>query len=187
MAAAFAAHVLQSGAASPSQRRKPSHLMPPTQVVEAQLDALQRNDWPESDAGIAVAFAFSKPHDAESLLPGEISSGAAAAWGGSERWLREPAFKDQLHSPPFDVLLGCDSWQLTSPMSFPKQREGQRALQVVSVKAQRRPGDPLLGVGPGQESLRQYFFTFCLECISQGPYKGCWMTVGLRVGDYANV
>lgn len=32
MAAAFAAHVLQSGAASPSQRRKPSHLMPPTQV-----------------------------------------------------------------------------------------------------------------------------------------------------------
>lgn len=46
------------------------------QVVEAQLDALQRNDWPESDAGIAVAFAFSKPHDAESLLPGEVPATA---------------------------------------------------------------------------------------------------------------
>ena len=44
------------------------------QVVAAQLDALQRNDWPEADAGISVAFAFSKPHGAESLLPGEVRS-----------------------------------------------------------------------------------------------------------------
>ncbi len=42
------------------------------QVVAAQLDALQRNDWPEPDAGVAVAFAFSKPYDAESLLPGQV-------------------------------------------------------------------------------------------------------------------
>ena len=41
------------------------------QVVAAQLDALQRNDWPDTDAGVRAAFEFSKPHDAEQLLPGE--------------------------------------------------------------------------------------------------------------------
>jgi len=38
----------------------------------AQLDALQRNDWPEADAGVRVAFAFSKPHGVEQLLPGQV-------------------------------------------------------------------------------------------------------------------
>ena len=42
------------------------------QVVAAQLDALQRNDWPEADAGVRAAFAFSKPADAETLLPGQV-------------------------------------------------------------------------------------------------------------------
>lgn len=43
-----------------------------TQVVAAQLDALQRNDWPDADAGVRAAFAFSKPADAETLLPGQV-------------------------------------------------------------------------------------------------------------------
>lgn len=43
-------------------------------MVAAQLDALQRNDWPEADSGVAVAFAFSKPDGAEALLPGEVPS-----------------------------------------------------------------------------------------------------------------
>ena len=45
---------------------------PLLQVVAAQLDALQRNDWPEADAGVRAAFAFSKPADAETLLPGQV-------------------------------------------------------------------------------------------------------------------
>ena len=40
-------------------------------MVAAQLDALQRNDWPDSDAGVRAAFDFSKPRDAEQLLPGQ--------------------------------------------------------------------------------------------------------------------
>ncbi len=51
-----------------------------TQVVAAQLDALQRNDWPDSDAGVAVAFAFSKPHGAELLLPGEVPAASSKAF-----------------------------------------------------------------------------------------------------------
>ena len=38
------------------------------------MNALQRNDWPETDAGVRAAFEFSKPHGAENLLPGEVSS-----------------------------------------------------------------------------------------------------------------
>ena len=40
-------------------------------MVAAQLDALQRNDWPDTDAGVRAAFDFSKPRDAEKLLPGQ--------------------------------------------------------------------------------------------------------------------
>lgn len=187
--AEFAAYVLESGASFPTQRRNPSHLMPPTEVVAAQLDALQRNDWPEADAGVTVAFAFTKPDGAEALLPGEVSNGAAAAWGGADPWLRFPEFSNQLHSPPFAVLLGFDSWQAISPMTFPQQREGQRALQAVEVTALRRPGDPLLTPTSraSGSKMRQYTFTFCLERINSGPFKDCWMTVGCRVGDYATV
>jgi hypothetical protein len=55
--------------------------LPLTQVVAAQLDALQRNDWPDADAGVRAAFAFSKPADAETLLPGQVL--AAVHWQAS--------------------------------------------------------------------------------------------------------
>lgn len=45
------------------------------------------------------------------VLNVQVSNGAAAAWGGAERWLRLPDFSNQLHSPPYAVLLDCDSWQ----------------------------------------------------------------------------
>eukprot|EP00891_Asterochloris_glomerata_P009643 jgi/Astpho2/9643/Aster-x0860 len=47
----------------PLKVRRPSHLLPPTAVVAAQLDALQRNDWPDQDAGIRTAFLFAKPQE----------------------------------------------------------------------------------------------------------------------------
>lgn len=48
------------------------------QVVAAQLHALQRNDWPEPDAGVRTAFAFTKPQGAEQLLPGQVCHTAPA-------------------------------------------------------------------------------------------------------------
>lgn len=111
-----------------------------------------------------------------------------------------------------DVLL-----QATSPMVFPSTRVGTKAVQAVQVTSQ-----PSAGMS---NAKRSHTFTFCLEHVTQGPYKvggtacpdaqsdahcvcfmlrncicicsillivvclmqGCWMTVGLRVGDYANV
>jgi hypothetical protein len=95
-------------------------------------------------------------------------------------------------------------------MKFPRTRSGEHAVQAVTVFARRPPGDGAPGAagggaagaaagaaaaaeapagaqplgGPG---LRAYTFTFCLERVLAGPYKDCWMTVGLRCGDYANV
>lgn len=51
----------------------------------AQLDALQRNDWPEADAGVRVAFAFSKPHGVEQLLPGQVPLLATCTCLGTHR------------------------------------------------------------------------------------------------------
>ena len=49
----------------------------------------------------------------------QVSAGRAAAWGGTERWLSLEEFSNQLHRPPFHVLLGCDSWQVRSSASAP--------------------------------------------------------------------
>ncbi len=48
-------------------------------MVATQLDALQRNDWPDTDAGVRAAFDFSKPRDAEQLLPGQVRARSAGS------------------------------------------------------------------------------------------------------------
>ena len=47
-------------------------MIPPTAAVAAQMDALQRNDWPDTDAGIRTAYLFSKPFDCERLIAGQV-------------------------------------------------------------------------------------------------------------------
>lgn len=49
----------------------------------------------------------------------QVSAGRAAAWGGTERWLSLEEFSNQLHRPPFHVLLGCDSWQVWRVLATP--------------------------------------------------------------------
>ena len=51
---------------------RPSHLLPPTAAIAAQLNALQLNDWPEPAAGIHTAFMFTKPHQCEQLMVGPV-------------------------------------------------------------------------------------------------------------------
>lgn len=69
LASEFSQLVNSAGIASPLANRRPSHMLPPNAVVSAQLEALQRNDWPEPDAGVRAAFAFAKPLHAEDLTP----------------------------------------------------------------------------------------------------------------------
>jgi len=52
---------------------RPSHLLPPTAAIAAQLDALQLNDWPDRAAGIQTAFLFSKPYGCEEMVTGPVS------------------------------------------------------------------------------------------------------------------
>ena len=50
-------------------------------------------------------------------------------------------------------------------MVFPSSRTGERAVQTVEVMAQPSASDAA--------SKRAHTFTFCLEHITQGPYKVC--------------
>lgn len=91
--------------------------------------------------------------------------------------------------------------QAVSDMKFPRTRSGEHAVQAVSVQARQASGDGAREgsegadrgwrrggfLAPQRSGLRSYTFTFCLERVAKGPYKDCWMTVGLRCGDYANV
>lgn len=62
--------------------------------------------------------------------------------------------------------------QAASPLVFPSSRH--RAKAVCAVEVAPRPAQ------------RGQLFTFCLERVEQGPLRNCWLTVGVRVGDYAN-
>ena len=85
--------------------RRPSHLMSPTLVVASQMAALQRNDWPEVDAGVMTAFAFSKPLD-------EIGAKRCRTWFAEERWITLEEFSEMLHRHPYAALIDCDAWQV---------------------------------------------------------------------------
>ena len=37
----------------------------------------------------------------------------ARGWQAKETWLNFADFKDMLHSPPYDVLIGCDHWEVS--------------------------------------------------------------------------
>ncbi|KAK9828369.1 hypothetical protein WJX81_000058 [Elliptochloris bilobata] len=212
LAAEFSQHVVARGVRDPAQGRRPTPMLPPTAVVAAQLDALQINDWPEPDAGVRTAYVFSKPHACEEMTAGQVLPRRAHGWeAGAGEWVTLEDFARVAHSDPYRALLGCESWQVVSEMKFPRTRSGEHAVQAVSVMARRDTGDsPLEGaegsrnpregfevaergwrrggfLAPERSGLRSYTFTFCLERITSGPYKDCWMTVGLRCGDYANV
>lgn len=47
-------------------------MIPPDTAIKSVLEALARNDYPEEDAGVKTAYAFSKPHDCERLLAGQV-------------------------------------------------------------------------------------------------------------------
>ncbi|KAK9824657.1 hypothetical protein WJX72_012116 [[Myrmecia] bisecta] len=186
LAAEFSKFVNEAGVQAPTlQGRSPTHLMPPTAVIAAQLDALQCNDWPETDAGIRTAFQFSKPYEAEKLLRGQSQSGLVHSWQGVEPWVNFESFAAALNSAPFRILLGCERWQPISQLLFPSSRYGNKAVQAVEVIAKAE--EPAASRQASTKQQRRYTFTFCLERVDEGSYKGCWMTVGLRVGDYASV
>jgi hypothetical protein len=90
-------------------------------------------------------------------------------------------------------------------MAFTAGRGGQqRAVQAVEVLSTKQhgvapaaaaaeaggasgsnsSGSSNSGSG-GSSGLQRYTFTFILERIAVGPYKHCWLTVGVRPGNYA--
>ena len=73
LSAQFSRFLNETGLPRLDDGRSPTPFMTPSKVVASQLNALQRNDWPENDAGASVAFAFTKPHGCETLAPGEVS------------------------------------------------------------------------------------------------------------------
>ncbi|KAK9787500.1 hypothetical protein WJX73_009000 [Symbiochloris irregularis] len=181
LAADFERFLNESRAPRTEQRRSPSHLMAPTTMIASQLDALQRNDYPDTDSGIRAAYAFTKPYECEDMISGQPQPARARSWHAQETWLSYTEFHAMLHSVPYKVLLGCDRWEAVSGLNFPSRRHSDRAIQAVKVFSPRREASV------DDSDLREHTFTFCLQEIAKGPYKGCWMTIGCRVGDYANV
>eukprot|EP01024_Parvocaulis_polyphysoides_P075525 TRINITY_DN97619_c0_g1_i1.p2 TRINITY_DN97619_c0_g1~~TRINITY_DN97619_c0_g1_i1.p2 ORF type:complete len:167 (+),score=21.90 TRINITY_DN97619_c0_g1_i1:221-721(+) len=161
----------------PLRNRQPSPLLSPSAAVEAQMDALQMNDWPETDAGILAAFEFSKPRTCEFFEQNQ--SRCVRQWSGYEDFLGIQSFKEMMQNEPYKVLINCCGWCAKSDVVFTNKR-GNKAVQAVKVRSQK-----LNEMNENQQ--QEYTFTFCMEKIEFGPWKDCWLTVGVRVGDYATV
>jgi hypothetical protein len=93
------------------------------------------------------------------------------SWTATEAWLDLPTFTATLRSSPYDVLLNCGSWTPVSTLQFPSQRHPGRAVQAVAAVA--------------AASGARRVFTFCMERTEAGSLRGCWLTVGVRLGDYS--
>lgn len=91
-------------------KRSPSHLMSPVAVVAAQMDALQRNDWPETDAGIKTAFEFSKPWSQNNS---SIGDKRARTWFAEEKWLTYEEFAQLFKNEPYTALVDFEEWEVS--------------------------------------------------------------------------
>jgi hypothetical protein len=173
----FARLVNEQGAAglTPNsiERRGPSHLLSPPLAVAAILNALQRNDWPDTDTGVETAFSFTKPWTDGGELPSPGALRRVRAWTALETFLDLKEFSNHLHSPPYKVLLEMDEWHASAPLIFPSSRSENKAVQAVTVTSSSK------------ENGRTYNFTFCLEKQVAGGMKGCWLVAGVRQGDYS--
>lgn len=135
-----------------------------------------------------------------------VSETLVRSWSAREAWLTPQEFAAELHSTTYAPLLGCDSWRACSTMVFPPTRVGHRAVQAVEVLAgskARRGNDSSSHSsssnhssssssssahrrgGDGDAGLQRFTYTFVLERITSGPYRDCWLTVGVRPGNYS--
>jgi hypothetical protein len=88
----------------------PSPQLGPDQVVRLQLEALQRADDPQPDAGIVRAWAFASPGNKQAIGPVD-------------------RFITVVRSPGYAPLLNCREFQLGQVLI-----DGDRAQQIVAVK-----------------------------------------------------
>ena len=72
LASDFSKFLNETGLPKVTDGRGPTPFMSPTTVIASQLNALQRNDYPELDDGAGVVFAFTKPQGCEDMLPGGV-------------------------------------------------------------------------------------------------------------------
>ncbi|PNH05391.1 hypothetical protein TSOC_008354 [Tetrabaena socialis] len=189
LASVFSQFITIKGIASPgavAQKSSPSPLMPPTTVVSQAMEMLQRNDYPEPDAGVSGAFALTLP-----ATEGPQAGHGVRSWRAEEEWLPWDRFHGLLHTA-YGPMLNCDSYKVISPLIFPSSRFDNKAVQAVEVRARPRPPARSASAArrgaaaaPSDAALRPYTFTFCLERVLTGSLKDCWVIAGVRIGNYA--
>jgi hypothetical protein len=132
-------------AAGPIAVAEPSLSLGPADVVEACMNALVRNDFPEVDSGLATCFAFSNDM-------------CRAAVGGSL-----DDFCKYAKNPTFQTLVNCRVWR-AEPVNFigggATPTRGAMATQTVIVTS--RTG-----------STRAFLWT--LQQERRPPLAGAWL------------
>ncbi|MEM0963344.1 MAG: DUF4864 domain-containing protein [Bacteroidota bacterium] len=88
---------------------EPSPDLSPVEVIRIQVEALQNNDEPRPNAGIALAFSFASPENRAATGP-------------------LPRFTAMVRGPVYGDMLGFDRAEYSAPVV-----EGSRAAQLVTL------------------------------------------------------
>jgi hypothetical protein len=110
----------------------PAPSLSPSQVVSIVLNALQHNDDPQPDAGIATTFEFASPANRVETGPLQrfalmIKNPAYRVMLGFRSATRGPVELDGNHARQRVVIVGRDGAQVTYIFLLSKQSEGPYA------------------------------------------------------------
>ncbi|KAJ9530137.1 hypothetical protein QJQ45_023418 [Haematococcus lacustris] len=183
----------------PTLATLPAKLPHPAQAPEHPVPA------PASQQGLAPQLGSGGgqclPSSQEAQEGGSAAEGGASDQGTAQAMPRPcaattaalPTLSDseepgQVSPPPPPGAAGSagqsDIGVGSSRVEGGKTGETRAGAAGQSVVGRSQPVVPA-GLGVAAERLRQYTFSFCLEQVEQGPQKGIWYTVGVRVGDYS--
>ena len=128
----------------------PDPALSPVEIVEICQRALQKNDFPEVDAGRELNFAFAGDQ-------------LRAIWGGSMdefvRWSKA--------NPVFEYMVDCDDFEIledTVETNEGTPTRGSLTKMVVRVRNNDQPS---------KKGARDYLWT--LQQERRPPMTGCWL------------
>jgi hypothetical protein len=129
----------------------PEPSLSPSQVVSIVLNALQHNDDPQPDAGIATTFEFASPANREETGPLPrfalmIKNPAYRVMLGFRRATRGPLEQDGSRARQRVVIVGRDGSEVTYVFLLSKQSDGPYAnCWMTDAVIRQKEAEPLPG------------------------------------------
>mmetsp|Transcript_6660 Transcript_6660/g.24694 ORF Transcript_6660/g.24694 Transcript_6660/m.24694 type:complete len:254 (-) Transcript_6660:1826-2587(-) len=159
---------------APRIPRRPSPLLSPCAAIQAQMECLMRNNYPDENAGLRSAFDFSMPFEVDRILVGQthLKSKLSRSWC-EDGWVGFEDFALQLQTH-YSPLIECMAWEFASELRFV---DSERDIVEQDVRVLVEKACDLNSTrGANHEPRCQHVYRIVLEKVTCGAYSGIWLT-----------